>query len=109
MHNTSEPFTYIDQLVLGVSHGTFIFASPSAYGWWLSITAVFLILSWSLHNLIAWIKVRPLIGRKTSFFFISTLALIQPYWVMEMYANFTYFNNLGDVYLKIRVFEALCR
>jgi hypothetical protein len=73
------------------------------------VTAIFLIISWNLHNVIAWIKVRPFIGRKTSFIFIGTIALVQPYWVLEIYADFTYFNNINDIYLKTRVFEALFR
>ncbi|KAH7412735.1 hypothetical protein BKA64DRAFT_567804 [Cadophora sp. MPI-SDFR-AT-0126] len=97
------------ELVFGSFHGTFIFNEAPVYGWYLSVTAIFLIISWNLHNVIAWIKVRPFIGRKTSFVFIATIILAQPYWVVEIYADFTYFNNINDVYLKTRVFEAVFR
>ncbi|KAH6708832.1 hypothetical protein BKA61DRAFT_645844 [Leptodontidium sp. MPI-SDFR-AT-0119] len=97
------------ELVFGSFHGTFIFNDAPVYGWYLSVTAIFLIISWNLHNVIAWIKVRPFIGRKTSFIFIGTIVLVQPYWVLEIYADFTYFNNINDIYLKTRVIEALFR
>ncbi|KAH6698093.1 hypothetical protein BKA61DRAFT_622631 [Leptodontidium sp. MPI-SDFR-AT-0119] len=97
------------ELVFGSFHGTFIFNDAPVYGWYLSVTAIFLIISWNLHNVIAWIKVRPFIGRKTSLIFIGTIALVQPYWVLEIYADFTYFNNINDIYLKTRVVEALFR
>ena len=35
--------------------------------------------------------------------------MVQPYWVLEIYADFTYFNNINDIYMKTRVFEALFR
>jgi hypothetical protein len=94
---------------LGTFHGTFIFNHAPVYGWYLSVTATFLIFSWGLHNLVAWIKTKPFIGRKTSVVYIVTVALAQPYWVLEIYADFTYFNNINDIYLKTRVFEALFR
>lgn len=54
-------------------------------------------------------KTKPFMGRKTSITFIVTIVLVQPYWVLEIYANFTYFNNISDIYLRTRVFEALFR
>ncbi|KAH6667872.1 hypothetical protein B0J14DRAFT_489014 [Halenospora varia] len=97
------------ELVFGTFHGTFIFNHAPVYGWYLSITAVFLNISWSLHNVVAWMKTRPFMGRKTSIFYIVTVCLVQPYWILEIYANFTYFNNINDIFLKTRVFEALFR
>ncbi|KIN00058.1 hypothetical protein OIDMADRAFT_42917 [Oidiodendron maius Zn] len=97
------------ELVLGILHGTFIFNNPPIYGWYLSVTATFLIISWSLHNAVAWIKTRPFLSRRTSIIFIVTVALVQPYWALEIYADFTYFNNINDIYLRTRVFEALFR
>jgi hypothetical protein len=73
------------------------------------VTATLLIVSWGLHNVVAWIKAKPFIGRKTSIIYIVTVALAQLYWVLEIYADFTYFNNINDIYLKTRVFEALFR
>lgn len=37
------------QLILGTFHGTFIFSKAPVYGWYISVTAIFLILSWTLH------------------------------------------------------------
>lgn len=48
-------------------------------------------------------------GRKASLFYIVTVILVQPYWVLEIYANFTYFNNINDIFLTTRAFEALFR
>lgn len=79
------------------------------YGWYISVTAIFLIISWSLHNVVAWIKVKPFLGRKSSLIYIITVALSQPYWILEIYADFTYFNNISEIYLKTRVYEALFR
>ncbi|KFY54641.1 hypothetical protein V496_07221 [Pseudogymnoascus sp. VKM F-4515 (FW-2607)] len=97
------------ELISSTFHGTFIFTHAPVYGWYVSVTAIFLIFSWSLHNVVAWMKTKPFMGRKTSLTFIVTLALCQPYWVLEIYADFTYFNNINDIYLKTRLFEALFR
>ncbi|CAI7650358.1 unnamed protein product [Penicillium viridicatum] len=77
------------ELVLATAHGTFIFAPDPVYGWYLASTAIGLIISWSLHNVIAWMKSRPFMGRKLSLFYIGTIVLAQPYWAVEIYANFT--------------------
>lgn len=44
-------------------------------------------ISWSLHNYIAWIKTKPLLQRWASLFYIVTLTLVQPYWILEITAN----------------------
>jgi hypothetical protein len=54
-------------------------------------------------------KTKPFMDRKTKIFYLVTLIMVQPYWVLEIYANFTYFNNINDIFLRTRVFEALCR
>ena len=72
------------ELILGTFHGTFIFAHPPEYGWYLSVTAIFLNMSWSLHNVIAWIKTKPFLSRRWSMFYIGTVILAQPYWVVEV-------------------------
>ncbi|KAI9923322.1 hypothetical protein MW887_003723, partial [Aspergillus wentii] len=46
------------ELLLAVCHGTFIFLHPPAYSWYLSFTAIGLNISWTLHNVIAWMKNR---------------------------------------------------
>lgn len=73
------------------------------------MAAIFLNASWSLHNVIAWMKIKPFLSRPFSILFISTVILVQPYWVVEIYANFTYFHNINDIFLKTRPWEALCR
>ena len=98
-----------NKLTLGTFHGTFIFTNPPVYGWYVGVTATLLNISWSLHNVIAWIKSKPFLSRRWSLFYIGTVALAQPYWVLEIYANFAYFNNENKLFLKTRPWEALCR
>lgn len=97
------------ELVLGYWQGFFIFFHPPIYAWWLSVAAIPLNMSWSLHNVIAWIKIKPFLSKPVSYIFIGTVILVQPYWVVEIYANFTYFHNVNRVFLKTRPWEALCR
>ncbi|KAL2821678.1 hypothetical protein BJX63DRAFT_378897 [Aspergillus granulosus] len=98
------------ELILALAHGTFIFAPDPVYGWYLASSAIGLIISWSLHNVIAWMKNRPFMGRKLSLFYVGTIVLAQPYWATEIYANFAYFNNINPkVYEAIRPWEALFR
>ncbi|KAL4863626.1 hypothetical protein BDV12DRAFT_206328 [Aspergillus spectabilis] len=98
------------ELILALPHGTFIFAPDPAYGWYLSATAIGLIISWSLHNVIAWMKNKPFMSRPLSCLYIGTTILVQPYWVLEIYANFAYFNEINPViYEKIRPWEAIVR
>lgn len=58
----------------------------------LSGSAVPLYLSYNLHNVVAWLKIRPFLPRWGSNLFIYSLAAAQPYWILEAYANFAYFN-----------------
>ncbi|KAJ5899591.1 hypothetical protein N7495_004335 [Penicillium taxi] len=97
------------ELILGMFHGTFIFAHEPAYGWYLSVTAIGLNISWMLHNVIAWMKNKPFLSRRASRIYIITVVLCWPYWVVEIYANFTYFNNINKVFLKTRPYEPLFR
>lgn len=75
------------QLILGTFMGTSMFPKPPIYHWYLSATAIPLNTSWSLHNVIAWIKNKPFLSRKASMFYIITVILVQPYWVVEIVAN----------------------
>lgn len=76
----------------------------------LSSTAVTLYISYSLHNVISWIKIKPFLPRWGSLFFIITLGLVQPYWVLETWANFEYFNSLGtEAFKTTRFLEPLMR
>lgn len=90
-------------------HGTFIFAKPPSYGWYLSVSAIGLNISWSLHNVIAWMKNKPFLSTRVSRFYIITVLLVQPYWVLEIYANFAFFNNFNNVFLRTRPLEPLFR
>ncbi|ORY15470.1 hypothetical protein BCR34DRAFT_622885 [Clohesyomyces aquaticus] len=99
----------LHKLILGIWHGFWIFFHNPIYAWWLSVSAIFLNASWSLHNVIAWMKIKPFLSRRWSLFFIGTVILAQPYWVLEIYANFAYFHNINKIFLKTRPYEALCR
>ena len=85
------------QLVFAMFHGTFIFTNPPVYHWYLSVTAILLNASWSLHNVIAWIKNKPLLSRKASLFYIVSIILVQPYWVLEIVANVSLSQAQFDV------------
>ncbi|KAF5857259.1 hypothetical protein ETB97_006021 [Aspergillus alliaceus] len=100
----------LEVLLLALPHGAFAFVPEPAYGRYLLVTAVGLIISWSLHNVIAWMKDRPFVSRSLSIIYFGTVALVQPYCILEMYANFAYFNNIEvAMYEKIRPWEALFR
>jgi hypothetical protein len=72
------------QLILGTFVGTFILTNDPIYHWYLSSTAILLFISWSLHNVIAWLKNKPLLSRTASRWYIWTVVLVQPYWVVEI-------------------------
>lgn len=66
--------------------------------------------SWTLHNVIAWMKNKPFLKPRTSQIYIGTVILAQAYWVLEIYANFAYFNGFNEhLFPRTRPFEALCR
>lgn len=54
-------------------------------------------------------KNRPFLSHRVSMLYIGTVILAQPYWVLEIYANFTYFNNINTLFLHTRPWEALFR
>ncbi|CAG8172205.1 hypothetical protein PENNAL_c0025G06316 [Penicillium nalgiovense] len=97
------------ELIMAMAHGTFIFPHEPVYGWYLSVTAIGLNISWALHNVIAWMKNRPFLSRKVSIIYIVTVVLCWPYWGLEIYANFTYFNNINKIFLTTRPMEPLFR
>ena len=67
-------------------------------------------MSWTLHNVVAWMKSKPFLSTRLSYIYIGTVALAQGYWILEIYANFEYFNYLNtSLFPKTRPFEALCR
>jgi hypothetical protein len=99
-----------DKLVLAIWHGTFIFVDDPAYGWYLSTTATLLFISYFLHNVVSWLKIRPFLPVWGSRFFIISLLCVQPFWVAEAWSNFSYFNSLGsEVNVRTRPWEALLR
>ena len=89
--------------------GTFIFPRPPVYGWYLSATAIPLNVSWCLHNVISWLKIKPFLSKRWSRFFIVTVCLSFPYWGVEIYANFAYFNGYNEMFVTTRPYEALFR
>ncbi|KAE8374650.1 hypothetical protein BDV26DRAFT_34905 [Aspergillus bertholletiae] len=97
------------ELILAMAHGTFIFPKEPVYGWYLSCSAIGLNVSWTLHNVIAWMKNKPFLSRRVSQAYIITVLLVQPYWVVEIYANFAYFNNFNKIFLTTRPMEPLFR
>ena len=100
----------VEYLSHALWHGTFIFVADPAYGWYLSATATLLFISYQLHNAISWLKIRPFLPAYGSRIFITTLLLVQPFWIAEAWSNFSYFNRLGsDVNVRMRPFEALLR
>jgi hypothetical protein len=100
----------ISKLILAIFHGTFIFTRDPVYGWYLSATAALLFISYFLHNIVSWLKIRPFLPRWGSRFFIISLLCVQPFWVAEAWSNFAYFNSLGsDANIRTRPWEALLR
>ncbi|KAM0331629.1 hypothetical protein ACHAQA_003308 [Verticillium albo-atrum] len=98
------------ELILAVPNGFFIFFDPPVYGWFLSSTVILLLTSWSLHNVIAWMKNKPFLGRRGNYIYIGSVILVQPYWILEIYANFAFFNTTGSrLFMSTRPFEAVFR
>jgi hypothetical protein len=63
-----------------------------------------------VHNVIAWLKIKPFLPKWGSRVFIISLLAVQPFWVLETWANFQYHNNLGSRLLDTsRLFEPLAR
>jgi hypothetical protein len=98
------------ELVLALWHGTFIFVADPAYGWYLSATATLLFISYFVHNVVAWLKIRPFLPLWGSRLFIVSLLAVQPFWAAEAWSNFAYFNSLGSsANVDMRPWEALAR
>lgn len=100
--------------------GTFCFMNFDGYGWYLSGTAALLYSSWVIHNIVAWIKVRPFfigrgsyfptkVGKYVQWIYLVTLAMTIPPIVLQIYDNFRFFNNINDLYRKVRPYEPLFR
>ena len=65
--------------------------------------------SWSLHNVIAWMKIKPFLSKPVSYAFIGTVILVQPYWIVELYPNFAYFHAVNTICLLTRPVPELGR
>jgi hypothetical protein len=106
----SDPSHKPHKLLLAMPNGFFTFFDPPIWGWYLSSTAILLIVSWNLHNVVAWIKNKPFLSKRNNAIYIGSIILVQPYWVLEIYANFTYFNTTDNhLFVSTRPLEALCR
>jgi hypothetical protein len=97
------------QLLLGIWQGFWLFPGGSASRWWLSVAAIPLNMSWFVHNIISWMKIKPFLSRFWSLVFLYTCILSFPYWAIEIYANFSYFNGHSDWFKKSRPLELLFR
>jgi hypothetical protein len=71
--------------------------------------AIGLNMSWSLHNVVAWLKNKPFLSSKVSKVYIMTVILVQPHRVVEITANFLYFKNINNLFLHTGPFEVLAR
>ncbi|EXJ63025.1 hypothetical protein A1O7_03469 [Cladophialophora yegresii CBS 114405] len=110
----------VEQLA-ALSHvGTFCFFGFKGYGWYLSSTAMFLYLSWIIHNIVAWMKIKPFFMDSRSMFkpdtgkwvrriYLGTLALTVPFICWQIANNFRFFNNINDYYVSVRPYEPLMR
>ncbi|KIW26732.1 uncharacterized protein PV07_06542 [Cladophialophora immunda] len=109
----------VEQLA-ALSHGTFCFMGFRGYGWYLSSTATLLYISWIVHNIVAWMKIKPFFMDSRSMFkpetgkwvrriYLGTLALTVPFICWQISNNFRFFNNINDFYVKVRPYEPLMR
>jgi hypothetical protein len=103
-----------------MSHGTFCFMSFRGYGYYLSATAALLYCSYFIHNVVAWLKIRPFfVGSHTSFrpgictwvrrVYLGTLAMTSPALIFQIFNNFRFFNGHSRLYQSVRPYEPLMR
>ncbi|MCJ1475855.1 hypothetical protein MMC13_004519 [Lambiella insularis] len=98
------------EMFLAIWHGTFIFCQDPVFGWYLSSTATLLFFSYQLHNVISWIKIKRFLPRWGSRLFIGSIIAVSPFWIVETWSNWEYFNGLGSsVNNSTRPWEALAR
>src|ERR1700761_4178860 len=95
----------IDRFYANCDVGTFCFMGFRGYGWYLSSTAMFLYFSWIIHNIVAWMKIKPFFVDSNSMFkpqtgkwvrriYLSTLALTVPFICWQISNNYRFFNNI---------------
>lgn len=98
------------ELILAIFRGTYIFFSGPQAGYYSSSTSVLLYISYNLHNIINWIKIKPFLGKTGRWVYLGTLIVVWPYWIAEMYFIFGYNSPNGSDYFKhLRPWEFLCR
>lgn len=109
------------ELLFAMSHGTFCFMTFDGYGWYLSSTAALYYISSWLHNLVAWLKIRPffrgsnaIFSAKTSktitWVYLITLGLSAGPLVFQISNNFRFFNDINSrLYPAVRPYETLMR
>jgi len=108
------------ELLLATAHGTFCFMDFNGYSWYLSSTASLLYCSWVVHNIVAWIKIRPFffgmgsffqpkVGKYVQWVYLVTLAMTIPPIILQIFDNFRFFNNINDLYKRVRPYEPLMR
>lgn len=91
------------------------------YGWYLSSTAALYYISSWLHNLVAWLKIRPFFRGSNSIFsaktsktitwvYLITLGLSAAPLVFQIANNFRFFNDINSrLYPAVRPYETLMR
>lgn len=108
----------LTEQLLAMSHGTFCFMAFNGYGWYLSATATLLYCSWVIHNIVAWLKIRPFFNDgqfspKTSQWvkriYLGSLACTVPPIILQIFDNFRFFNNINNLYVSVRPYEPLMR
>lgn len=109
----------LEQL-LALSHGTFCFMAFNGHGWYLSSTAALLYCSWFIHNVVAWLKIRPFVieprvmfsskaASWTRYIYMGTLLCTIPPIILQIVNNFKFFNHYNPLYTKVRPCEPLFR
>lgn len=110
----------IFQLLLAIPHGSFCFMTFPGNGWYLSTTASLLYISCFVHNMVAWIKIKPfvfdprvLFAPKTAIMvsriYLWSLALSAFPTILQIVCNFLFFNGIYNLYEEIRPTESLFR
>lgn len=94
--------------------------SFDGYGYYLAATAALLNSSYFIHNVVAWLKIRPFFrGSHRTFsssysrwiprIYLATLALSAPALVFNIFNVFRFFNNTSRLFAKVRPYEPLFR
>ncbi|CAI6333915.1 unnamed protein product [Periconia digitata] len=101
------------ELVFGLWQGFWLFPQSSPNRridtWWLSVAAIPLNVSWILHNVVSWMKIKPFFSPLWNKVYIGTVVLSIPYWIVEVYANFAYFHYGNAIFNTTRPLELLFR